>query len=159
MAVCANSGPLIALARIDHLKLLPTLFEQVIVPPAVYREITRDTSLAGADELSRADWLRIEVPVDRERVGRLLLWLDPGESEAIVLAQQMDLTLVMDEQRGRTMAAALGLSITGTVGVLLAAKAKREIASITPLLDSLIANGIRISSRLYQSARLLAGEG
>jgi uncharacterized protein len=67
-------------------------------------------------------------------------------------------TLLLDERRGRSIASALGLSITGTVGVLLAAKNEGQIEEITPLLESLIAANVRISTRLFEEAKRLAGE-
>ena len=158
MAIVANAGPLIALGRIGQLGLLPILYEKVIVPPAVYREITREANLPGAQELRQATWFHTSGVGDQSAVHRLLFRLDLGESEAIVLAQEMQTTLLMDERRGRRIAEALGLNKTGTVGVLLAAKKKNKIAAVTPLLDALVSAGVRISPRLYQEARRLAGE-
>ena len=159
MAVVANAGPLISLARIDHLPLLPALYSEVIVPPVVYQEITAETDLPGAHELAQAGWLRAVAARDELAVQRLLFWLDRGESEAIVLAQEMSTTLLIDERRGRAIAAALSLEITGTVGILLAAKALGHVQVVMPLLDALLAAGVRLSPRLYDEAQRQAGEG
>jgi predicted nucleic acid-binding protein len=154
----ANAGPLIALGRIKQLDLLPTLYGEVVVPPAVYQEVTREADLPGAQELVEAVWLRVAELNDQTAVQRLLFWLDLGESEAIILAQELEATLLMDERRGRTIASTLGLSITGTAGVLLAAKKIGQIEAVTPLLDTLLAAGIRLSPRLYEEVQRLAGE-
>jgi predicted nucleic acid-binding protein len=90
--IVADSGPLIALARIGQLDLLPTLYGEVIVPPGVYQEITGEADLPGARELAQADWLSVAEVDDQTAVQRLLFWLDRGESEAIVLAQIVILT-------------------------------------------------------------------
>ena len=58
MGLVCNSGPLIALARIDRLDFLPSLYGTVFVPPAVYLEIRQDKSLVGADALAKAEWLK-----------------------------------------------------------------------------------------------------
>ena len=158
MTIVSNSGPLIALARIGQLGLLPTLYGEVIVPPTVYQEITGETDLPGAQELTQAGWLGVAEVDDQAAVQRLLFWLDPGESEAIVLAREMRSTLLMDERRGRTIAEGLGLSRTGTVGILLAAKASGQVQAITPMLDALLTAGVRLSPSLYEEARRLADE-
>mgnify|MGYP001237658274 CR=1 FL=1 len=158
MAVVSNAGPLIALARIDHLDLLEELYNEIVVPPAVSHEIMRDPDLPGALSLKQAPWLRVEAVNDRTAVERLRFWLDQGESGAIILAQELDATLLIDERRGRTIAAALGLQYTGTVGMLLAAKQNGHVERVMPLLDALIVAGIRLSNRLYEEARQLAGE-
>lgn len=85
MPVVSNAGPLIALARIEHLDLLEELFGEVIVPQAVYGEVTRNPDLPGAHVLEQASWLAIHEVGDQVTVQRLRFWLDAGESEAIAL--------------------------------------------------------------------------
>jgi predicted nucleic acid-binding protein len=156
--IVVNSGPLISLARIGLLDLLPGLFGEILVPAAVYREVTQDPGLPGAREIQEAEWLKVSEVTDRSAVDRLSFWLDAGESEVLVLAQELDATAAIDERRGRSLAAALGVSQTGTVGILLTAKRAGLISALTPLLDQLSASGVRLSSRLYDEARRLAGE-
>jgi predicted nucleic acid-binding protein len=48
--------------------------------------------------------------------------------------------------------------MTGTVGILLAAKALGQVQEATPLLDALLAAGVRLSPRLYDEAQRQAGE-
>jgi hypothetical protein len=134
------------------------LYGEVVVPPEVYREITRETDLPGSQELKTAAWLSEREVHDQAGVQRLLFWLDRGESEAIVLAQAMGSTLLIGERWGRMIAQALGLNRTGVVGILLAAKAEGQISVVTPLLDALLTAGVRLSPRLYEEARHLAGE-
>jgi predicted nucleic acid-binding protein len=95
----SNAGPLIALGRINHLHLLPELFGQVIVPQTVFAEVTPQVERPGAMQLKQATWLQIRAAQDAVAVKRLLLLLDQGESEAIILAQELIATLLMDERR------------------------------------------------------------
>jgi predicted nucleic acid-binding protein len=158
VAIVVNSGPLISLARIGLLDLLPKLFDEILVPDAVFQEVTQDQRLPGALAVKEADWLKFGEISDREAVIRLSFWLDAGESEVLVLAQEIGATAVIDERRGRNLATALGIPQTGTIGILLAAKRAGAIPEITPLLNQLMASGVRLSSRLYEEARQLAGE-
>jgi predicted nucleic acid-binding protein len=158
LKIVVNSGPLISLARIEHLDLLPRLFGEILVPGAVFTEVTRDLSLPGAAAVQEADWLIVCDVADRSAVDRLSFWLDAGESEVVVLAQEHGVTAAIDERRARNLAAALGVAQTGTVGILLAAKRAGLIPALTPLLDLLAARGVHLSSRLYEEARRMAGE-
>lgn len=158
MAIVVNAGPLISLARIGQLDLLPKLFGEIIVPAAAYREVTQDQSLPGAAAIQKAEWIRVAEVSDRAAVERFSFWLDAGESEVLVLAQELEITAAIDERRGRNIAAALGLPQTGTVGILLTAKRAGLIPLVAPLLNQLSASGVRISSRLHEEARRLADE-
>ncbi|MEZ4644360.1 MAG: DUF3368 domain-containing protein [Chloroflexota bacterium] len=89
----------------------------------------------------------------------LLNDIDRGEAEAIVLALEKNVPdILIDDAKGRRVAQLNGLYPIGTVGVLLQAKQTGHIQAIKPLLDTLIANRIRISERLYQQSLQLAGE-
>lgn len=158
MKIVVNSGPLISLARIGQLDLLPKLFGEILVPSAVYSELTQDLSLPGARDIQDAGWLTVREVSDRSAVERLSFWLDAGESEVLALTQELGLTTAIDERRARNLAAALGVAQTGTVGILLTAKRAGLISALTPLLDQLSARGVHLSSRLYEEARRLAGE-
>ena len=39
MTIVTNTGPLVILAKIDHLALLQQMFTEVVIPPAVHREL------------------------------------------------------------------------------------------------------------------------
>jgi uncharacterized protein len=157
--VVVDAGPLISLARIGYLDLLPNLFSEILVPAVVRREVTSDQSLPGAAAVAEAKWLSTVEASDRVAVERLTSRLAVGESEVLVLAQELGALAVIDERRGRSVAATLGIAQTGTVGVLLAAKRAGLISAVRPLLDQLSATGVHLSTRLYDDATRLAGEG
>lgn len=158
MSVVSNAGPLIALARVGRLGLLSELYGQIVIPGAVRDEVMSDATLAGAVELASASWLRVIEVQERPAVEMLQLTLDKGESEAIILARLLDAVLLIDERRGRAIAAGLGMRHTGTIGVLLAAKRSGSVSSVRPILDQLDTVGIRISSTLRLEALRLADE-
>lgn len=117
MIVVSDTPPILNLARIGRLELLASLYKQVLIPPAVHSELIA-SHLTPAMDLACKSWLTIATPKDEKRVRDLRDELDPGEAEAIVLALEREAELLLvDERRGRRIAAALGLPITGLLGV------------------------------------------
>ncbi|RWX51078.1 hypothetical protein VU01_12164 [Candidatus Electrothrix marina] len=97
VAAVADSGPLIFLARIDLLNLLPELFSEILIPPEVRDEvIVRGRNHPGAYAVSQAKWLTVQAP-DPQLVKSLSILVDAGEAEAIALAQTTeDCTVLLD---------------------------------------------------------------
>ena len=94
-----------------------------------------------------------------EKVRALSKFIDPGESEAIALAQEIRADiLIFDEKIGRVHAKVAGLNINGMIGILLLAKDKQIIPKIKPFLDKLIATNFKLSIKLYAQALEMAGE-
>jgi len=154
LIVVSDTSPVLNLARIGRLDLLPSLYHQVLIPSAVYEELIRSKSdLPPAVEIVSQPWLIVATANDQERVQELRGYLDPGEAEAIVLAIELraDLLLV-DERRGRRVASAAGLAITGLLGVIATAKRDGLIDLAKPLLDELIQ-----SARFWIGPDLYAG--
>jgi hypothetical protein len=152
--VISDTSAITNLAAIQHLHLLPQLYSQVTLPEAVYRELTDiDPPVPGTLEAQSADWLKVRpvtnftVVVQLRNEGRL----DPGESEAIALALELNADLLLiDERRGRAEADRLGLRIIGLLGILVEAKRRHLIATVKPLIDTMIATSeFRVSPALY----------
>ena len=123
MKAVVNATPLISLALLGRLSLLKEMFAEVIVPRAVYKEVIRGgTGKPGADALAEANWLKV-VSVDVSiTIEPLLLGLDAGELEVLLLARQIKADwVIIDERLARRVAFALGLPVKGTLGILLAA--------------------------------------
>jgi hypothetical protein len=159
MTVISNAGPLIALARIEQLDVLPALYGEIVVPPAVREEVL-GAERKGGSTLKAADWLRVEPVSDRTAVALLRERLDAGESETIVLALELEADVVlMDEARGRRIAASRGISLTGTLGTLILAKRRNFIERVKPLLADLKEQGFHMGDALRQQVLEEVGEG
>lgn len=121
MIVVADTSPLNYFLQISCESLLPSLYQRVLVPPAVLHELAHPEAPKVVAQwlLHLPDW--IEVRRTAAPADAALADLDPGEREAIQLAQEQraDLLLI-DERRGRMEAKRRGLATTGTLGVLLA---------------------------------------
>jgi uncharacterized protein len=162
MSVVSNTGPLIALAKIDDLALLQQLFGEVFIPSVVYRELL---GKAGA-EVNRLDqalatFVHVHATpiVEGEpKVATAIQTLDAGERDAVALAYQMGIPLVIDDRLGRQAARRLNLPVTGVVGVLIHARKLDLIASVRDELESVRRQGYWLSDELIEAAAKLAGE-
>jgi len=125
MIVVSDTSPLNYLVLIGQEELLPKLFGRVIIPQIVFNELTGVSApaqiLVWAEKLPL--WLEIQ-PTNLIAPPSLDI-LDNGERDAILLAQEISANLILlDDRQARNAARDLGLTITGTVGVL--DKASRE---------------------------------
>jgi predicted nucleic acid-binding protein len=159
MIVVANAGPLIALARIEQFNLLRSLYGQLHIPPAVRDDVVISSrGRPGEEEVRVSPWIHTVEVRDVTAVQLLKERLDAGESEAIVLAIELEASLLLiDEARGRRVAEARGLNKIGTIGTLIAAKKRGLVPALTPLLDHLRVTGFRMGDDLYRETLRLAG--
>jgi predicted nucleic acid-binding protein len=161
--IISDTSVITNLAAIEQLHLLPQLYNQVIIPEAVYRELTEiELPVPGTIEIKNAPWVEIRQVVNRSIVQQLReqARLDIGESEAISLALELKADLLLiDERRGRMEANRLGLRITGLLGLLIEAKQRDLIIAVKPLIDTLITtSAFRVSSALYNQILEIVNE-
>jgi predicted nucleic acid-binding protein len=157
--VLSNTSPLQYLYQLDLLDLLPALYGEVLVPSAVVKEIeagrSRGVPLPVIESLS---WLRIE-KVANTALLPLLPDLGAGEREVLALAlERSDPLVILDDSFARRFARRLGLSLTGTLGLLLKAKENGRIDLVEPLLDRLEELRFRLDPRTRAHVLSVAGE-
>lgn len=155
--VVSNTTPLIKLAGVQRLDLLPALYGAVTIPQAVYHEFQAGrVAHPGAPDLDTLSWLTVRHVAADPAVPPTL---DAGESEAIALARAIGARiLLMDERRGRRAALQLGLPVVGTLAVLLQSKQQGLLPLVRPILDQMITQGRHISADLYEQVVRAAGE-
>lgn len=161
MIVVSDTSPINNLAAINQLHLLHQLYGTVLIPEAVFRELTDPNfPVAGATEVQTFDWLQTLTVSDRTLVEALSNELDIGEAEAIALAVEIQANQVLiDERRGRLVATRLNLRYIGILGILVEAKSQGLIAEVKPLLDALVNEaGFWVAEPLYNSVLQLVDE-
>ena len=154
MLIVSDTSPILNLVAVERLELLRDLYGSIVIPPAVSAELHANGIFLTAD------WVEVIEPRNRAAVEGLRAELDAGESEAIVLAQQLKASLLlMDERLGRRAAIQLGLGVTGLLGILAEGKKRGLISSCAPLLDSMIGRaGFWIGERLRSDYLKALGE-
>lgn len=125
MIVVSDSTPLITLMKAARIDLLHDLFGEIVIPEAVYQELTLNSHFPQEARIIRESaFIRVVQVKDRKTVSVLqrATGLDLGESEAIVYADDNHADiLLMDEVSGRRVALDMGIEIMGSVGVLVTA--------------------------------------
>lgn len=150
MIVVSDTSPLNYLVLIDCVHILPQIFDEVWIPPAVFAELGRPEAPSPVRSWlgEPHDWLAIESP----KTLLAALDLDAGEREAISLAVEVGASFVLlDDKKGRTAAQGLGLTVVGTLAVLEAA-ALRGLIPLRESIARLQQTNFRIAPYLVQEA-------
>lgn len=155
--VVADTGPLIALARIESLALPRALFSRVLLTPVVLAECMAKPS--------RGEGALIQAALE---AGHLQLFeapdadpdwnIDAGEASSIALALANNFGVLIDDKAGRNLAHRLACPVLGTAGLLALAKRKGHVQKIRPLLVALTESGYFLGETVIQDALRLAGE-
>lgn len=156
MIIISDTTPIISLLKINRLDLLEKLFGEVLIPNAVYEELTADKRFIDEAKMvinvSYIKSVSVSNP-EAVRILRMATGLDQGESEAIVLTDELKADiLLMDEAKGRTISGQMGITIMGTIGLLISAYEDKLITSeeVRRCIDDLQRSGRHIGERHYQ---------
>ncbi len=159
MIIISDTSPLVCLLHLEKINLLKNLFEDVIIPPAVFEELV-NAKIVDEAFLQSYTFIQIKSPSNKKEVEELLVVLDKGESEAIVLSKELKADLLpIDEAPGREIAKKIGIPIKGVLGILLQAKQSNLIKDIKPLIEQLQTEiNFRINFNLLQKILIEANE-
>lgn len=151
MKVVCNTSPLILLAKIHRLELLARLYDEVTIPASVLDEVeAKPGEKAGQVRALLQSRKLLFQKAAKQTLDRLPLDLGVGEREAIALALEITADLViLDDQQGRCVAREKGLSVTGTIGILIEAWERELIPSVRCELDRLIEAGMWVGETFY----------
>lgn len=156
MIVVSDTTPLISLLKINRIDLLEKLFKKVLIPQAVFDELTADERFQSeANQISQKPFIKVE-SVKNPKSASILkraTGLDQGESEAIILTDEQNADiLLMDEAKGRAVSFQMGFNIMGTIGILMAAYEENELTAdeVRECVENLQRAKRHISQKHYQ---------
>ncbi len=153
-----NASPLILLARAGLSRLLKLAGPEVVVPQPVAEEIRRrGTEDLTVRALEEQRWL----VVTEVSVPPLIQAWDLGAGESAVLAwahARAGALAVLDDLAARRCAAALGIPVRGTLGLVLLAKQRGEMPAARPVVEALRRGGLYLSDSVLNSSLALVGE-
>ena len=154
-----NASPLIVLVKIGRADLLTTLSEELVIPAGVAEELLR-----GDEDDPSVRWIRGEgarfIPAEVAPVPEVSGWdLGPGETAVLSWARRhRGFEVLIDDRAARNCAAALGIPARGTLGVLLLGKKAGLFERVGPVMEEVIAAGLRVDDHLREVILRLANE-
>ena len=149
--IVSDSTALITLINIDEFELLKFFTQQIIIPVEVYDEVSiHKESREFLDRQVNTKFVAVMSYGDQSLFDELHILLDPGESASVVLASEMDLTLLIDEKKGRRVAHNMGIKIVGLIGIIRFLYQNEKITKkrTEGLLEKLDASSFRVSKKL-----------
>lgn len=154
-----NASPLIFLSRVDFTDLLRLSASDVVVPSPVYEELRRRGPTDSAvNAIEGSSWIRV---VDAPDIPASIVSWDLGYGESSVLAwgkANPHSEVVIDDLAARRCAAALGLDVRGTLGLVLLGKKRGRIELARPVLENLRDSGMYLGEDVLTRALELVGE-
>lgn len=148
-SIISDTTTLIILGKLDRYDLLENLFSKIYLPKEVIKEISsKSDGLYEAIEKNRL--FEAKEITDMALFTLLDGLLDKGESEAIVLAKELGLVLLIDEKKGRSIAKNMGLDIIGLLGILILNVKKEHISKeeAVVILEEIKVLKFRVSQKL-----------
>jgi predicted nucleic acid-binding protein len=144
--IVSDSTALIILFDLKRVELLENLFKELYITPIVLEEISVKYPIV------LPPFMKVAKLEDKELFHSLTKLLDLGESEAIALAKEKNLSLIMDEKKGRKIAKGMGLNMIGLLGVVYLNVKKGFLSKDEALsfLDDALEHGYRISPKMIK---------
>ena len=133
--VISNTSCLIALSNIGRLEVLRGLYGTILITSEV----------AGEFGEMLPEWISVVPVADPSKTKLIQQTLDLGESSTIALAiETADSLLILDDGKARRFAKNMGLTMTGTLGVIVKASQVGLIEDVATVIAEFRQNGFRI---------------
>lgn len=152
----ADTGALISLGIAGKIEIIDQIFDEFYIPNGVWKEIENYENPAFL-KIYRNQLKKHTLKIQTKN--HLALLMDYGESESVILYQELDADfLLIDDQKARIMAESLGVNCIGSIGLLLLAKQKGLIKNLSSIFQIWLENGRYFSQNLLNKVLLKAGE-
>lgn len=149
VAVITDASCLIILDKLSQLHLLHELFPAILTTPEIAVEYGNPLP----------EWIEVVSVKNKSMLNKFAAIVDIGEASAIALAHEIETRYVItDDLEARKFAIRLGLSVIGSLGVLVRAKESGHILLVKPFVDQMKNTNFRVSEELYQVTLRKAGE-
>lgn len=156
--IIVNSTPLIILGKIDELEILKDLYGEIIIPQAVFEEVTSKNDFAR-EQILKSSWIKILEVHDKTNRKIYQAKLHDGEVEVMMLAKEISADLlIIDDNAAKKTAKFLEFKVTGTLGILLKAKSEKIIFEVKPILEKMLEKNFYISEEIFKLVLKTAGE-
>lgn len=154
MIVLSDSGPLIALSKINHLDILRRIFGRIIISQAVWTEVVeKGKGRPGSKEVAEAAWIKVKKVKNIIGIETLKHEIGTGESETLVLAKELKADIVLiDDRIAREIARSMNLNVAGTLSIIYEAINNKIIdENFEDIINLMRKNNIWISDELLNS--------
>jgi len=132
------------LILLDNIQALPILH-------SVYVNIITTPQIAAEYKTPLPDWINVIPVKDTRLITTYNQQVDLGEASAIALAQETENSLlIVDDLKGRRLAAELDLKFTGTIGILIMARQQNKIKSLRPYFELVKSTNFRIAPAILE---------
>ncbi len=157
--IIADSSPLIVLLKSDLEDILPGLFDEIIVPEAVWQEVlSGKENDAAKQKLPLLSWI-IRTPAATSNESVKNYNLGKGETEALSLALEISESgVILDDFAARKCARNLHIPFIGTGGLLISAKQRKLISSVSEALEKVQREGLWLSDAVIKMLKEKAKE-
>lgn len=158
----SDTGPLVALAKLNLLSQLDRIIARLYLPMAVLTEATQ-AGKPCASEIAKfvqgsSAWVICPADATGVSIDALLVRFGAGEVQAMHWAQQLGVPLLLDERRARAAAKELGLQVVGLGAILLRCKQAGILPLVLPALKEIETLDYFLSPKVIEAIAAMAGE-
>lgn len=147
------------MGNINCLKILQELYGEIVIPRAVFEEVTGKDDNAKLNLSQNLSWIKVLEVQDKSNRKMYQAKLHDGEVEVMMLANELSADLlIIDDNAAKKTAKFLGFTVTGTLGVILKAKSEGIIPQVKPIVDEMLRQGFYISPKIIENVLRTAKE-